>query len=87
MPSRVNVIVAASDWDAELIKDGWPQFRQHRVLTPQDSLSGFSVGEYVWTPDAKKLRASQRLRLRGVLAPLLDEHSVEETFPSTLLSW
>ena len=87
MPLRVNLIVAASDWDAELIKDGWPQFRHHQVVTPQKSLSGFYVGEYVWTPDAQKLRASERLRLRGVLAPLLDEHSVEEVFPSTLLSW
>jgi hypothetical protein len=87
IPPRVNLIIAASQWDADLIRDGWPQFAKHLALTPQSESFNVVVREYVWTPDAKKLSPSTRLRLRGVLAPLLDDNSIEEIFPSTLLSW
>lgn len=87
MPQRVNLLIAAHSWDVELVRDGWPQFAKHLPLTPDFAPSGVQVDEYVWTPEASKLPAAARLRLRNALAPLIDENSIEETFPSTLLSW
>lgn len=84
---RANVIVAASLSDALLVKKRMPQFKFHVVLTPGESLSGFAVREYVWTPAASNLPAVMRMELRGLLAPLIDDDSIEEEFPETLLTW
>lgn len=84
---RMSVLVAADKLDAELVKHHFPQLRQHVVLTPAVAPSDIRVGEYVWTPSASELPATVRLRLRGQLAPLIDDRSVEEEFPETLLSW
>lgn len=86
-PKRISVLVAASKLDAELVKNHFPQLRQYAVLTPVDSLPDIRVAEYVWTPSASCLAASVRMQLRGHLAPLIDDRSVEEEFPETLLSW
>jgi hypothetical protein len=85
--TRANVIVATNHNEAEYVKNEFPQYHFHVVLTPDDTLSGFMVEEYVWTPAAKRLPASTRLRLRGLIAPLIDERSREEKFDETLLSW
>jgi len=85
-PVRVNVLVATSHDDAEFVKHRIPLLRFCVVLTPDESLSGFLVEEYLWTPAASNLPASVRLRLRGKLAPLIDGQSVEKVFPVTLLS-
>lgn len=85
-PVRVNVLVATSHDDAEFVKRRIPHLRFYIVLTPDDSLSGFLIEEYLWTPAASNLPASVRLRLRGELAPLIDGESAEEEFPVTLLS-
>lgn len=84
---RANVLVAPSHKEADWVKERYPQYRFHVVLTPEETLSGFVVGEQVWTPGAGNLPASVRLRLRGLLAPLIDENSVEEEFPEALWSW
>lgn len=84
---RANVMVAESQSEAVLLKRQYPQFRFHVVLAPDCPVSGFKVGEYVWTPRANGLPARTRMALRGMLAPLIDEKSVQEEFPSTLLSW
>lgn len=86
-PKRVNIMIAASKMDAELVMVHYPQYRGHLVLTPDRPITGFVVGEYIWTPEASDLPASVRLRLRGVMAPMMDPLSCEEEFPQTLLSW
>lgn len=88
-PTRVNIMVGATHDEVVLLRRRYPQFRQHLALTPRSELGGFrfKVGEYVWTPNALSLPAAVRLQLRGALAPMLDEQSVEETFPATLLLW
>lgn len=87
MHRRANVMVAASKSDARILKNEYPQYRLYVVLTPADPVAGLRVGEYVWTPAARELPASVRMRLRGVLAPLIDDRSFEEEFPETLLTW
>lgn len=84
---RANVLVASTYAEADWVKKQYPLYRFHVVLTPEGTLSGFVVGEQVWTPGASNLPASVRLRLRGLLAPLIDENSVEEEFSEALLSW
>ena len=80
-------MIAVSRREADTFKKDCPQFRLHVTVTPQATPSGFLVGEYVWTPKALNLPASIRLQLRGLLAPLIDEESIEEEFPDTLLYW
>ena len=84
---RMRVMIAASEMDAEIVKDHCPKYHFHAVLTPDSTLSGFIVSDYVWTPEASELPASVRLRLRGMLSPLMGPGSSEEKFVSTLLSW
>lgn len=84
---RQNLLVVAAEAEAAAIRARYPQFRDHVTLTPRTAPSGIRVGEYVWTSYALALPARLRLTLRGVLAGLIDEESVEETFPDTLLSW
>ena len=88
MALRVGVIVATDYVDADHIKANYPQFRFHVTVTPRSSApKDFVISEYVWTPLASQLPARTRLALRGKLAPLIDEDSMEEEFPSNLLSW
>lgn len=84
---RARMIIAATQTDADRIKRKYPQFRHHLVVTPRTLPTGLLVGEYVWTPAAQALPARLRMEIRGALAPWIDEDSVEETFPETLLSW
>ena len=83
---RANLIIAATKREGDLLKIKYPQFRRHLVITPRSLPSGILVGEYVWTPHALLLPARVKLAIRGSLAPLVDESSVEEDFPDTLLS-
>lgn len=83
---RANVLVVTTHREADRIKKRCPQFRFHVALTPDDTPSGFVVGEYVWSPAARNLPATVRLRIRGLLAPLIDGQSVEEEFPEALSS-
>lgn len=86
--ARANILIATSQREADCLKKRLDHYRFHVVLTPCDELSGFRVAEYVWTPAAQRLPAATRLRLRGLLAPLIDEDSFEEEFDEdTLLSW
>lgn len=87
MPRRKNVMVAASIAEGEAYCEMIPDFYDHLLLTPEHTVAGFLVDTYVWTPEASKLSARVRMRLRGELAPMIDQHSVEEEFPLTLLSW
>lgn len=84
---RANLMIAATHGEADQIKKKYPQFRYHLAVTPRTLPSGIAVGEYVWTPSASALPARLRMAIRVALAPLIDEDSVEETFPDTLLSW
>jgi hypothetical protein len=86
--ARANILVATSQHEADYLKQRLDHYRFHVVLTPYDELPGFQVAGYVWTPAAQKLPAATRLRLKGLLAPLIDEDSFEEEFDEdTLLSW
>lgn len=87
--ARANVIIAASEREAVAVKRHYLQFRNHLVVIPDEPFdsTGILVGEYVWTPCALELPAADRMTLRGRLAPLMDDESVEEHFPETLLSW
>lgn len=87
MSTRHSLIVAANFDDADYIRDHFEQFCLHLALTPEYTPSGFLVSDYVWTPRASKLPARERMLLRGKIAPFLDEQSMEEEFPLTLLSW
>jgi hypothetical protein len=78
-------MVGATKAEIEMTRRYFPQYRHHLAMTPRSALSGVLVDEYVWTPTALALPARVRLRLRGMLAPLIDERSVEECFPDTLL--
>lgn len=78
---RARVMVAATHADAERIKKKYPQFKFYLVITPRALPSGIEVGEYVWTPASRRLPARLRLQIRGSLAPLIDEDSVEQTLP------
>lgn len=80
-------MVAASTDEGEVYCGLIPDFYDHVLLTPEHTVKGFMVDTYVWTPDADKLPARVRMRLRGELAPMIDRHSVQEEFPLTLLSW
>jgi hypothetical protein len=82
----MNLLIAASRTEGMEIQKHFPQFRKHILLTPKSLRSGVLVGEYVWTPGALELPARLRMKIRGVLAPMIDEESVEETFPVTLLT-
>lgn len=84
---RQNLIIAATKRDAQTVKEHFPQYRRYTVVTPRVLPPDVKIGEYVWTPYASELPARLRMELRGVLAPLIDEESVEEQFPITLLSW
>jgi hypothetical protein len=84
---RASVLVASSHADAARVRKRFRQYRFYVSLTPNDSLSGFKVDEYVWTPLACNLPASVRLQLRGMLSGLIDAESTEEDFPDALLSW
>jgi hypothetical protein len=81
------LLIAATQTDGARVKKKYSQFKHHLIITPQSLPSGVRVGEYVWTPRASKLPASLRMEIRGALSSLIDEESVEETFPETLLSW
>lgn len=83
---RANLMVAASKAEGQLLKTQYPQFRRHLVITPRSLPSGILIGSWVWTPHALRLPARLRLAIRGALAPMIDEGSVEEEFPDTLLS-
>lgn len=94
MTDRVSVLVAANAADANWAMQLFPQYRCHIVLTgdqlalPRSMLvKGTKLGEYSWTLAARELPASVRLRLRGLLAPLVDDDSCEEEFIETLSSW
>lgn len=84
---RAKVMIASTKADADQVKSRFPQFRHHLVVTPRSLPSGILIGEYVWTPRALNIPPRLRMSIRGALAPLIDEESVEETFPTTLLSW
>lgn len=84
---RARMLIAATYLDADRVKNKYPQFRYHLVITPRTLPTGLIVGEYVWTPCASALPARLRMEIRGALAPWIDEESVEETFPENLLSW
>lgn len=81
------MLIGTTKSEIELVRRYYPQFRAHLALTPRSTLTGIVVGEYVWTPTARQLPARVRLRLRGLLAPLIDESSTEELFPETLPDW
>lgn len=85
--ARAKVLIAATITDADRVKRKYPQFKYHVAVTSRCFPNLLSVGEYVWTPAASALPARLRLALRGALASLIDEETVEETFPDTLLSW
>jgi len=87
MSERCDVIVAADRDDALCCRYQFPHLLGHVLLTPERSPGAVTARFYVWTPSASKLPASVRMRLRGELSALIDERSVEEEFPSTLLSW
>lgn len=87
MSNRYNLMVAATKNEGDNYREMYPQFRGHLVLTPRTEIPDGRVDTYVWTPDASNLPASVRLRLRGKMAPHIDEQSMEEEFPATLLSW
>jgi hypothetical protein len=88
MSQRCDVIVAADREDALCCRFEYPQLLGHVLMTPDRSPNGgFKARFYVWTPAASTLPASTRMRLRGELSALIDEQSMEEEFPSTLLSW
>ena len=87
MRERCDVIVAADNDDALCCKFQYPHLLGHVLLTPDRGPDGLTARSYVWTPAASKLPASTRMRLRGELSALIDERSMEEEFPSTLLSW
>ena len=87
MPNRYNLMVAATKAEGERLRKSYPQFRQHLLLTPRTPMPDVLVGTYVWTPEASKLPASVRMRLRGEMAAHIDEKTMEEEFPLTLLSW
>lgn len=87
MRPRKNVMVAESIEEGSAYCDMIPYFGDHVLLTPERTVRGFTVGRYVWTPEASRLPARVRMRLRGELAPMIDQNSVEEDFPLTLLSW
>jgi len=87
MGERCDVMVAADRDDALCCKFLYPHFFGHALLTPELSPGDLTARSYVWTPAASKLPASTRMRLRGELSAFIDERSVEEEFPSTLLSW
>ena len=81
-------MVAASREEGEAYREMIPDFHDHVVVTPDQAVpSGILVDAYVWTPEARKLPARVRMRLRGELAPVIDGFSAEEEFPLTLLSW
>jgi hypothetical protein len=84
---RANLLIAATKTDGDQVKSRFPQFSAHLVITPRSLPSGIRVGEYLWTPRALVIPARLRMAVRSALAPLIDEESVEETFPDTLLSW
>lgn len=86
MLTRANLLIAASRADGMLVRSHFPQFRRHLVITPRSLPSGILIGEYVWTPCARELPARLRMKVRSALAPLIDEESVEENFPVTLLT-
>ena len=83
---RAKVMIAATQAEADRIKKKYPQFKFYLAITPRTLPSGIEVGQYVWTPAASALPARLRMQIRGALAPLIDEESVEQTFPETLLS-
>lgn len=87
MLPRVNLVIGATKNEIALVRRSHPRFCHHLAMTPDRPLNGILVDEYVWTPTALQLPARVRLLLRGMLSPLIDEFSVEETFPDTLLSW
>lgn len=88
MALRVGVIVATDYADADHVKANYPQFRFYVTVTPRSAVpKDFVISEYVWTPLAGQLPARVRLALRGKIAHLIDEDSMEEEFPSNLLSW
>lgn len=88
MALRVSVMMAADYRDADWVKKRYPQFRFHVTVTPKTArMKDFIVSEYVWTPNASALPARIRMTLRGKIAHLIDENSMEEEFPSNLLSW
>jgi hypothetical protein len=84
---RANLLIAANKIDGDQVKSRFPQFSAYLIITPRSLPSGIRVGEYVWTPRASIIPARLRMAVRVALAPMIDEESVEETFPVTLLSW
>lgn len=84
---RANLLIASSKIDADQVKSRFPQFRRHLTITPRSLPSGLLIGEYVWTPRASAIRPRLRMAIRGALSSMIDEYSVEEVFPETLLSW
>lgn len=87
MPNRYNLMVAATKKEGEALRKGYPQFRQHLLLTPKTVMPDVLIDTYVWTPEASKLPAKVRMQLRGQMAAHIDERTMEEEFPLTLLSW
>lgn len=80
----MNLLIGTTKAEIELVRRHYPQLQAHVAMTPRISPSHIRVRAYVWTPTALQLPARVRLRLRGVLAGLIDESSVEESFPDTL---
>ena len=81
---RAKVMVAGTLAEAEMVKRKYPQFRFYLVITPRTLPTGIQVSAYVSSPAAVALPARQRMAIRGALSSLIDEDSVEETFPTTL---
>lgn len=80
---RHNLLIAATLMDAVEAKRAHPGLRTHTVATPRSIPGGMLAGAIVWTPAAADLPAATRLKLRGQLAPCVDEFSTEEKFPTT----
>ena len=79
-------MIGATKNEVNMVRRYYPQFCHHVAMTPRSVPVGVLVNEYVWTPTALQLPARVRLKLRGLLAPLIDERSFEESFPETLWS-
>lgn len=81
----IDVMVAANLRDALAIKINYPQYFHFIVVTPKIAERAIQdnsvIMDYVWTPMAKKLRASVRMKIRGTLSRHVNEKSQEWDFP------
>lgn len=87
-PKRIptaNVLVAASHYEADHLKEEFPKYNFYVLVTPDVGLDGdFVIGRYSWTPGALSLSARDKLELRGKLASRMSPDSIEEPFFAAL---